>query len=156
VALMVAASLNQAKDAGELLAVDYAALPAVTLLDALSGEAPRVWQNAPSNLGFQLEHGDRRAVDVAFARAAHITKLALHYPRVTAVTMEPRSVIAYQDHADGRYTLCSSTQMPFQLREYVSEILRIPELELRVIAPDVGGGFGMKCQVYPEEILVLF
>ncbi|PWT89961.1 MAG: hypothetical protein C5B56_06225, partial [Proteobacteria bacterium] len=155
IGLIIAESLDQAKDAGELLSVDYETLPAVTLVDALSGEAPRVWRNASSNLGFQLEHGDRRAVDAAFAHAAHVTKLVLHYPRVTAVTMEPRSVIAYRDHADGRYTLCSSTQMPYQLREYASQILRIPEPELRIIAPDVGGGFGMKCQVYPEEILVL-
>jgi aerobic carbon-monoxide dehydrogenase large subunit len=156
VALIVAETLNRAKDAGELLSVDYEVLPAVTLVDGLSANAPRVWQNAPSNVGFQLERGDCRAVEQVFANAAHIAKLSLHYPRVTAVTMEPRSVVAYQDHSDGRYTLFSSTQMPHQLREYVSDILRIPELNLRVISPDVGGGFGMKCQVYPEEVLVLF
>ncbi len=155
VALIVAETLNQAKDASELLVVEYEILPAVTLVDCLLADAPKVWQDAADNISFQLERGDRRAVDQAFARAANITKLSLHYPRITANTLEPRSTIAYRDDLDGRLTLCSSTQVPYQLRKIVSDVLGIPELSLRVISPDVGGGFGMKCQVYPEEVLVL-
>jgi carbon-monoxide dehydrogenase large subunit len=155
VALIVAQTLHQAKDAAELLAVDYEVLPAVTLDDALAEGAPRVWQDAASNVSFQLERGDRKTVDQAFARASHVTKLSLHYPRVTANTIEPRAVIAYRE-AGQRFTLRSTTQTPYRLREIVCDVLGIPELDLRVVSPDVGGGFGMKSQVYPDEILVLW
>jgi carbon-monoxide dehydrogenase large subunit len=155
VALIVAETLHQAKDAAELLAVDYEALPAVTLEDALNEGAPKVWPEASSNTGFQLERGDRRTVDAAFARAAHVTSLSLHYPRVTANTIEPRSVVAYRE-AGQRFTLRVTTQTPYRLREIAADVLGIPELDLRIVSPDVGGGFGMKSQVYPEEILVLW
>jgi len=155
VALIIAQTLHQAKDAAELLAVDYEVLPAVTLEDALAQGAPKVWQDAPSNVSFQLERGERRTVDQAFAQASHVTRLSLHYPRVTANTIEPRSVVAYRE-AGQRFTLRSTTQTPYRLREVASDILRMPELDLRVVSPDVGGGFGMKSQVYPEEILVLW
>jgi carbon-monoxide dehydrogenase large subunit len=155
VALIVAETLHQAKDAAELLTVDYEVLPAVTLEDALAEGASKVWPDAASNVSFQLERGDRRAVDQAFAKATHVTKLSLHYPRVTANTIEPRSVIAYRE-AGQRFTLRSTTQTPYRLREITADVLGIPELDLRVVSPDVGGGFGMKSQVYPEEILVLW
>ncbi|HLQ88584.1 MAG TPA: xanthine dehydrogenase family protein molybdopterin-binding subunit [Xanthobacteraceae bacterium] len=155
VALIIAQTLHQANDAAELLAVDYEVLPAVTLEDALAQGAPKVWQDAPSNVSFQLERGERRTVDQAFAQASHVTRLSLHYPRVTANTIEPRSVVAYRE-AGQRFTLRSTTQTPYRLREVASDILRMPELDLRVVSPDVGGGFGMKSQVYPEEILVLW
>lgn len=155
VALIVAQTLHQAKDAAELLAVDYEVLPAVTLEDALVEGAPKVWQDAASNESFRLERGDRRTVDQAFAQASHVTKLSLRYPRVTANTIEPRSVIAYREVGQ-RFTLRSTTQTPYRLRETASDVLGMPELDLRVVSPDVGGGFGMKSQVYPEEILVLW
>jgi carbon-monoxide dehydrogenase large subunit len=155
VAFIIAETLHQAKDAAELLAVDYEGLPAVTLEDALAQGAPKVWPDAPSNISFQLERGDRRNVDEAFAKASHVTRLSLHYPRVTANTIEPRSVIAYRE-AGQRFTLRSTTQTPYRLREIASDILGMAELDLRVVSPDVGGGFGMKSQVYPEEILVLW
>ena len=155
VALIIAQTLHQAKDAAELLAVDYEVLPAVTLEDALVEGAPKVWQDAASNVSFQLERGERRTVDQAFAQASHVTKLSLHYPRVTANTIEPRSVIAYREVGQ-RFTLRSTTQTPYRLREIASDVLGMPELDLRVVSPDVGGGFGMKSQVYPEEILVLW
>lgn len=155
VALIVAQSLDQAKNAAELLVVDYEVLPAVTLEDALAEGAPRVWRDAASNVSFQLERGDRRAVDQAFAQAFHVTRLSLHYPRITANTIEPRSVMAYRE-AGQRFTLRSTTQTPYRLRETAADVLGMPELDLRVVSPDVGGGFGMKSQVYPEEILVLW
>jgi aerobic carbon-monoxide dehydrogenase large subunit len=155
VALIVAQTLDQAKDAAELLAVDYEVLPAVTLEDALGEGVPKVWHDAASNVSFQLERGERRTVDQAFAQASHVTKLSLHYPRVTANTIEPRSVVAYRE-AGQRFTICSTTQTPYRLREVASDVLGMPELDLRVVSPDVGGGFGMKSQVYPEEILVLW
>jgi carbon-monoxide dehydrogenase large subunit len=155
VAFIVAQTLHQAKDAAELLAVDYEVLPAVTLEGALDEAAPKVWPDATSNVSFCLERGERRCVDEAFARAAHITRLSLHYPRVTANTIEPRSVLAYREGAH-RLTLRATSQKPHQLREMVADVLGMPELDLRVVSPDVGGGFGMKSQVYPEEILVLW
>jgi aerobic carbon-monoxide dehydrogenase large subunit len=154
-AFIVAETLHQAKDAAELLRIDYEVLPAVTLVDALAEGMPKVWQDAASNVSFQLERGDGRAVEQAFATASHVTRLSLHYPRVTANTVEPRSVIAYRE-AGERFTLRSTTQTPYRLREMASDILGIPELDLRVVSPDVGGGFGMKSQVYPEEMLVLW
>jgi carbon-monoxide dehydrogenase large subunit len=105
-------------------------------------------------MSFWLERGDRRTVDQAFAKAAHVTRLSLHYPRVTANTIEPRAVIAHRE-AGQRFTLRSTTQTPYRLRE-MADVLGMPELDLRVVSPDVGGGFGMKSQVYPEEILVLW
>ena len=155
VALIVAETLHQAKDAADLLDVDYEVFPAVTLEDALADGAPKVWQEAASNVSFQIERGDRQAVDQVFARASHVTTLSLHYPRVTANTIEPRAVIAYREGGE-RFTLRSTTQTPYRLREIVTAVLGLPELDLRIVSPDVGGGFGMKSQVYPEDILVLW
>jgi carbon-monoxide dehydrogenase large subunit len=155
VALVIAETLDQAKDAGELLVVDYQELPAVTLPDALSADAPKVWQGAPSNISFQLERGDRLLVEQAFATAAHVTKLSLHYPRVSANTIEPRAIAAYRE-AGQRFALYSTSQTPYRLRETLAGVLGIPELDLRVVSPDVGGGFGMKSQVYPEDVLILW
>jgi carbon-monoxide dehydrogenase large subunit len=156
VALVVAETLQQAKDAGEQVEVDYEPLPPVTHDGALASGAPKVWDDASSNLSFQLERGDRKAVDRAFEGAAHVTKLDLHYPRATANTLEPRTVLAYADPLGRRHTLCSSAQSPFHVRQIVSAVLGISESDLRVVAMDVGGGFGMKANIYPEEALVLW
>jgi aerobic carbon-monoxide dehydrogenase large subunit len=156
VALVVAETLAQAKDAAERLDVRYEALPAVTLPDALAPDAPKVWDEAQSNQCFQLEMGDRAAVEAQFSAAAHVTKLSLHYPRASANSMEPRTAIACRDPMDGRFTLISSTQNPFRVRDILCEILGIPQMGLRVRAMDVGGGFGMKNHVYPEEALVVW
>ena len=117
VAVVVAETLAQAKDAAELLVVDYEPLRAVMLADALKPGAPQVWDEADGNLSFQIEVGDRAAVEKQFAAAAHVTKLSLHYPRATANTMEPRAAIAYYDPVDDRFTLISSTQNPFRVKE---------------------------------------
>jgi carbon-monoxide dehydrogenase large subunit len=156
VALVVAETLGQAKDAGELIDIAYDILPAVTLIDALAPDAPKVWDEADSNLSFQIESGESNAVDSQFAAAAHVTKISSHYPRASANSMEPRAAIAYQDSLDGRYTLCTSCQEPHEVKHTVAHLLGISELNLRVIAMDVGGAFGMKGQVYPEEVLVLW
>ncbi|MFM9968639.1 MAG: xanthine dehydrogenase family protein molybdopterin-binding subunit [Burkholderiales bacterium] len=156
VALIVAETLQQAKDAADWLVIDYQPLPAVTLVDALADRAPKVWDEAADNLCFQLERGEGKAVDAAFSTAAHVTKLCLHYPRASANAMEPRSVLALRDPTDGRCTLYSSAQSPHHVRQIVSAVLGISEADLRVVAPDVGGGFGMKANIYPEEALVLW
>ena len=154
VAAVVAESFAQAADAAELLSIDYEALPAVTLPDALSPGAPKVWDEAQSNVSFQLERGDREAVARAFAAAAHVAKLSLVYPRASANTLEPRAALAVPD--EGRYTLYSSMQTPYQAREVLASVLGLRELDLRVVAPDVGGAFGMKSHAYPEDALVLW
>lgn len=154
VALVVANTLAQAKDAAELLVVRYEELPAVTLADALTPDAPKVWDEAQSNLSFQIEMGDRAAVEAQFGKAAHITKLSFHYPRATANSLEPRAAIAYRDTIDNRFNLITSTQNPFRVRDVLCDALGIPPTGFRVRAMDVGGGFGMKNHVYPEEVLV--
>ena len=156
IAMVVARTLAQAKDAAELLAIRYEELPAVTLDDAHEPNAAKIWDEANKNLSFQLEFGDPRAVDEQFAAAAHVTRLSLHYPRVSANPMEPRAAIAYRDPMDGRFTLHTSTQGPFRVREVVCRALGISEFALRVRAGDVGGAFGMKNHVYPEEALVVW
>jgi len=156
VALVVAETLAQAKDAGELLDITYEPLPAVTLVDAHAPDAPKVWDAADSNISFQIESGDEAAVAAQFSAAAHVSEIRVCYPRVTANSMEPRAVLAYREPMDGRFTLCTSTQEPHGVKEVVSRVLGIPQLDIRVVAMDVGGAFGMKGQVYPEEPLVLW
>lgn len=156
VVVIVAETLVQAKNAAELIAIDYQPLPAVTLTDAVKPGAPKVWHDAASNISFTIERGDRAAVDEQFRKAVHVTALTMAYPRVSANALEPRSAIAYEDPASGRLTLCTSTQTPFLVRQTLADVLHRPEGELRVIAPDVGGAFGTKSQVYPEEALVVW
>src|SRR5260221_1571059 len=150
VALVVAESAAQAADAAELIDVEYEPLPAVTLADARASGAPRVWDDARDNVSFRIEPGDANAIARAFAGAAHVTKLAIAYPRASANPIEPRAVLASGD------TLWSCAQSPFHVRAVLAAILGIAEPDLRVIVPDVGGAFGMKSQVYPEEALVLW
>jgi aerobic carbon-monoxide dehydrogenase large subunit len=156
VALIVAESAAQAADAAELIDVQYEPLPAVTLPDARAQRAPKVWDDARDNVSFRLERGDRDAVARAFASAAHATKLDIAYPRASANTMEPRASIAWRDAAEGRYVLYTSAQSPFQVREVLAGVFGMPQSDLRVIVPDVGGAFGMKSHVYPEDALVLW
>ncbi|HVL35781.1 MAG TPA: xanthine dehydrogenase family protein molybdopterin-binding subunit, partial [Burkholderiales bacterium] len=154
VALVVAETPAHAADAAELIEVDYEALPAVTLEDALRPGAPRVWDDAADNVAFELERGEREAVARAFANAAHVTRIALTYPRASANAIEPRAVLALAEA--GRATLYTSAQSPFQVREVLAGMFGLAEPDLRVVAPDVGGAFGMKSDVYPEEALVLW
>ena len=157
IALVVADSLAQAKDAGERIAVDYEALPAVSsMVSALEPGAPQIWEDAPGNVCFDWELGDRAAVEAAFASAAHVTKLDIVNNRLIASTMEPRGAVAAVGE-DGRYRLYLSTQGAHGLRDDLCKsIFKIPTDQLRVITPDVGGGFGMKIFNYPEYPLVLW
>jgi len=156
IALVVAETLEQAKDAGELLEIGYELLPAVTLIDAHAEDAPRVWEDAGSNISFQIITGDSDDVTALFAAAAHVTNFKVQYPRATSNSMEPRGTLACQNQMDGRMTLCSSAQEPHEIKHVVSHVLGMSQLDLRVIAMDVGGAFGMKGQVYPEDVLVVW
>jgi carbon-monoxide dehydrogenase large subunit len=156
VALVVAETNAAAKDAVELVEVSYDPLPAVTLIDAHAADAPKVWAEAEGNTGFVIESGDAATVDAQFAAAAHVSTLQVSYPRATANSMEPRAALAWREPMDGRFTLCTSAQEPHSVKQTVSQVLGIPLQDVRVVAMDVGGAFGMKGQTYPEEALVLW
>jgi carbon-monoxide dehydrogenase large subunit len=157
VAFVVADSVNEAKDGAELIEVDYEPLSAVTdAVKALEPDAPQVWDEAPGNLCYLYQVGDRKATEAAFAKAPHVVSQTLVINRVIAAAMEPRGCIGDYNQADEHYTLHATTQLVHLFRSYLaSVILKVPESKLRVIAPDVGGSFGMKVGMYSENILVL-
>jgi carbon-monoxide dehydrogenase large subunit len=158
VAFIVAETLNLAKDAAERIAVDYEPLRSVAATEAaLAADAPVLWPECGDNECFFFTLGDKRAVETAFASAYHITRLDLVFNRVTAATMEPRGCIAEWDDRLGRYTLHVGTQRPHTARaDLARRILHIPETQLRVVAGEVGGSFGMKGGHYPEYALALW
>jgi carbon-monoxide dehydrogenase large subunit len=156
VALVLAETLAQARDAAEMIEIDYEPLPAaIDMMGALSGDAPQVWPEAPGNVGIDWEVGNRAAVDAAFAQAAHVTKLRLVNNRLIVNSMEARGVSAVYDAGSERFTVWSSTQGSHALREWLAtDIFHLPVERIRVITPDVGGGFGMKGFLYPEHAAV--
>ncbi len=159
VAFVVAETAAQARDAAELVAVDYEPLPAVVEAeDAVKPDAVKVWEEcATGNVCVPLRMGDKDATDAAFARARHVVALRLTNNRLSANALEPRGAIGDHDPGDGSFTLHTSTQNPHGIRSAIAqEVFRVPETKVRVIAPDVGGGFGMKGDCYPEEALVLW
>jgi aerobic carbon-monoxide dehydrogenase large subunit len=157
VAVVIAATEAQARDAAELVSVDYEVLPAVIgTADAVRPSAPQLHDGAADNTSFTMRMGNADAVDAAFARAHHVTRLSLYNNRLTAVTMEPRGCIGDYDPGSRRYTLYTSTQAVHRTRQVLAEnILHVPENRIRVVARDVGGGFGMK-HVYPEDAVVVW
>src|SRR5712671_1776426 len=158
VAMVVAESGAAARDAAELIAVDYQPLPAaVDTAHALDPGQPQVWDEAPGNLFFDWEIGDRAAVERAMAAARHRVAVELVNNRVVVNSMEPRGAIGEYDPGEDAYTLWSSTQGSHFIRNLLAEsVFRIPENRIRVVTRDVGGGFGMKLFLYPEHILVLW
>ena len=148
VAMVVATSVREAKDAAELVAVDYAPLPAITdPAEALSQGA----------VALDWEGGDRKSVDAAFARAAHVTKLDLVINRVCAAPIEPRGAAGVYDPATGRYTLYAPTQGSKAIQADVASTGLVEDPRaLRVVTPDVGGSFGLKISAYPEKVAMLF
>src|SRR5262249_23551101 len=142
--------------AAEQIHVDYEVLPAnVDLAKALDSGAPQVHAEAPGNLIYDWELGSKADVDAAFAKAAHVTTLDIVNNRLIPNAMEPRAAPADYDKGTGQYTLWSTSQNPHVLRLVLSAfVLGIPEHKLRVVAPDVGGGFGSKIFCYADETLV--
>jgi len=154
VAMVVAESRYMAEDAAAAIEVDYEPLPAVANLEqALAPGAPKVRREAPSNVltDFRIAYGD---VAGAFARAAHVFRERLEQHRGAAHPIEGRGVVARYEPGDDRLTVWSSTQMPHDLWMTLAALLGMPDERIRVSAPDVGGGFGAKFLVYPEEIAV--
>ena len=156
VVAVLAKTIAQGRAALEAVTVTYDELPAVVeIAQATAPGAGQVLQGLGDNIAAEMRHGDAGATDAAFAKAAHVVKLAVNNQRVAAVTMEPRSVLAGYDAATGRLTIRMSTQMPSGLRDSLcNDALGIPVDRVRVVVGDVGGGFGMKTGIYPEDIVV--
>jgi carbon-monoxide dehydrogenase large subunit len=154
VAVVVADDVYRAADAAEVLDVRYAVLPAVATVEAaLAKGAARVFDEWPDNVAGPSA-GAVGDVTRGFAQAHVVVEARLSVPRVAAMPIEPRGVVAQPDAPDGRLTVWASTQMPFAVRAAVAAALDLAEEQVRVIAPDVGGGFGAKGHVYPEDVLI--
>ena len=156
VAVVIAATRQQAKDAAEKLVIDYEDLPSISgLRDAIAPGAPLVHDEVPGNICYDWQIGDKALVDAAFARAAKVVKLELENNRLIPNAMEPRAAVGDFDSMSGDYTLYTTSQNPHVIRLLMGAfVLHIPENHLRVVAPDVGGGFGSKIYHYAEEAIV--
>ena len=148
----------QAEDAAEQVTVEYEELPTVVTIEAATAKnAPQIWPDAPGNIAAQTEFGDKKATDAAFAKAKHVTKLSFYNQRLVPVSMEPRGSAAEFDQASGRVTLFTSCQNPAGLQKTLAEdILKVPMDKVRVRVGDVGGGFGMKTMLYPEDAVCAY
>src|SRR5712664_4787954 len=156
VAMIVAETLAQAEDAAERLHIDYEPLPSVTSTASAVG-GPAVWDECPDNVSNVHEVGDRAATEAAFARAARVVRRRYVITRVHAQYMEARGAVGAWDPGEQRYTLHADVQYPHRVRTALAtNILNVPEHQIRVIAGDVGGGFGTKGWQYPEHRLVLW
>jgi aerobic carbon-monoxide dehydrogenase large subunit len=154
VAFVVAETLNQAKDAAELVEVDYEPLPAlVSTAAAVEPGAIKIWENCPDNVAFYHEIGNKAAVEAAFAGAAHVVKHRMVINRITANSMEPRGSLAEYDGRENRYVVRCTLQAPHRSRAIFAQLLKVPETQVRVICENVGGGFGMKGSLGPEYVL---
>lgn len=158
VAMVVAATRAQARDAAQLVDVDYEARPAVAQLrGAVASGAPLVWDEAAGNVCFDWHLGDAAATDAAFAKADRVVSIDLVNNRTIPNAIEPRAANGHYDDVEDRYTLYTTSQNPHLTRLLLGAFtLKVPEHKLRVVAPDVGGGFGSKIFHYAEELLVLW
>jgi carbon-monoxide dehydrogenase large subunit len=158
VAVVVAETLAQARDAAEKVQVDYAVLPAVADPAAAQKQgAPLIHDVAPGNTIYQWHLGDAKAAEAAFKAAKHVTKLDIVNNRLVPNAIEPRAAIGDYDSGTGAFTLWNTTQNPHVARLVIAAFVGMaPEHKLRVIAPDVGGGFGSKIFIYPEEVVALW
>src|ERR1700751_5885898 len=157
-AVVVAESLAQAHDAAEKIVVDYAVLPGgADPAAAQKPGAPRIHYSAPNNTIYQWHLGDAKAVEAAFKAARHVTRLDLVNNRLVPNAIEPRAAIGEYDSGTSAFTLWNTTQNPHVARLVIAAFVGMaPEHKLRVIAPDVGGGFGSKIFIYPEEVVALW
>jgi carbon-monoxide dehydrogenase large subunit len=156
VAFVIANTLAAARDAAAAVVVDYESLPPVTSLrSALEAGAPAVFDEIPDNICYDWELGDLGATEAAFKRAHHVAQIKLVNNRLVGNPMEPRAAIAEYDPATAQHTLWTTSQFPHIVKLLMGNfVLKIPQHKLRVIAPDVGGGFGVKQFHYAEEAVV--
>ena len=158
VALVVADNLDQARDAAERIDVDYTILPATVETEGAAGpDAPQIWDGIAGNICFDWETGDKAAAAAALDQAAHIVELELINNRIVVAAVEPRAAIAEYDPASGRVTLHSPSQGPhFLLGQLADDIFKTDPSDFRVVTGDVGGGFGMKIFMHPEQPLTVW
>jgi aerobic carbon-monoxide dehydrogenase large subunit len=158
IAMIVADTLAEAKDAAELVIVDYEPLPSATsAADAAHPDSPRVWNENFDNISHTYERGDKAKTDAAFARAHRIIKRRYVVSRVHAQYMEPRGAIGAYDPGEDRYTLYADVNYPHRVRNMLANmVFRVPESKVRVVCHDVGGGFGAKGWQYVEHRLTLW
>ncbi|HVH74878.1 MAG TPA: xanthine dehydrogenase family protein molybdopterin-binding subunit [Stellaceae bacterium] len=158
VAFVVAESLAAAKDAAEEIEIQYESLPAIVAAEAaLAPDAPALWPQNPGNEAFFYEIGDKRAVEAAFAGAAHVVRQRMPINRVTANSMEPRGCLAFYDKGEDRYRIRCTVQSVHGTRAALADqIFRVPQHKIRVQCDNMGGGFGMKGGCYPEYALSLW
>ncbi|AEH88383.1 xanthine dehydrogenase family protein molybdopterin-binding subunit [Mesorhizobium sp. B283B1A] len=158
VVIVVAETKGQARDAAEAVEITYKELKAVVdATKALEKGAPQVHAEAENNLIFDWEIGDAKATDAAIKAAAHVTRMKIVNNRLVPNAMEPRAALGHYDKAEDHYTCWTTSQNPHVARLVMSAFYNVaPENKLRVIAPDVGGGFGSKIYIYPEEIVCLW
>ncbi|WP_192244829.1 xanthine dehydrogenase family protein molybdopterin-binding subunit [Mesorhizobium silamurunense] len=158
VVIVIADTKGQARDAAEAVEITYKELKAVVeATKALEKGAPQVHAEAENNLIFDWELGDGKATDAAIKSAAHVTRMKIVNNRLVPNAMEPRAALGHYDKAEDHYTCWTTSQNPHVARLVLSAFYNVaPENKLRVIAPDVGGGFGSKIYIYPEEIVCLW
>ncbi len=158
VAIVIAETSEQAQDAAERVSVDYEVLDAaVDMLKAVADGAPQLFEDVPNNIPFDWELGDKEKTDAALAGADHITTLEYSNQRLITNAIEPRCAIGDYDAARDRYTLYTSSQNPHVIRLLLTAfVLGLPEHKVRVVSPDVGGGFGSKIFHYAEEVLAIW
>ncbi|PBB25707.1 xanthine dehydrogenase family protein molybdopterin-binding subunit [Mesorhizobium sp. WSM4307] len=158
VVIVVAETKGQARDAAEAVEITYKELKAVVeATKALEKGAPQIHAESENNLIFDWEIGDAKATDAAIKAAAHVTRMKIVNNRLVPNAMEPRAALGHYDKAEDHYTCWTTSQNPHVARLVMSAFYNVaPENKLRVIAPDVGGGFGSKIYIYPEEIVCLW
>ncbi|HEY4318574.1 MAG TPA: xanthine dehydrogenase family protein molybdopterin-binding subunit [Herbaspirillum sp.] len=157
VVMVIAATALQARDAAELVEVDYEVLGAVVRADdAMAGQAPQLWDGAPGNLCFQVQLGDREEARRIIDGAAHVVRREFRNSRIVNCQMEPRAAIGIYDAQEKRYTLISGSQGAVRQKMGLIGALRVPADKVRVVCPDVGGGFGPRSSLYVEQLAVVW
>ena len=158
VACVIADSPALASDAADLVVVTYDRLPAaLDVIAATQPGAPAVHAENPSNVCFRVNFGDDAAVDRVFSAAHHVTSIDIRNQRLSANPIEPRAAVGVYEPAEDSYTLYCTSQNPHGWRQMIAgAVLHVSETRLRVVSPDVGGGFGMKADAYPDDALVLW
>lgn len=152
---IVAETREQAQDAAERVLIDFEELPCVTdPRRAIEADAPRLWQGAPNNIAAESRYGDVKAMDDVIARAAHVVELELHNQRLIANAIEPRCAIAV--HESGRTTLYTQNQTSTGARQLLGDVFKTKPEDFRIIVGDIGGGFGMKTGLTPEDALACY
>lgn len=156
IAVVIAESVDQARDAVEAITLDIEPLPAVTRVgDAIDAQAPRLYDDVPGNVVVDFQFGDADKVAEAFAQAAHVTRLELQNNRIVVNAMEPRSAVAAYDADTSRFTLYAPSQGVFGKRNNLAAVMGIPREQIRLLTGNVGGSFGMKGAVFPEYVCLL-